>query len=511
MSGLRIHAAQCATHAGDVDGNLRRLIAVHAKGRAAGADLVVTPRLSLSGAATPDLASRAAFVAACRAGLDALAAATAEGPALAVGLPWSERGHVFDAVAVLEGGSARAMRFAATVDPAEGFAAGPMPGPVAVRGMRIGFPVGDDLGSEEVVECLQETGAELLISPARTAFATLGAEARLQRAIARVVESDLPILLVEAAGAEGTLVFDGGSFALDAERKLAWRAARFAEAHATLAFDGDGAFKPAELAPDDDPAEDVPRALRAALSGLLDGGPWTRLAVPLGEGLDDGRVLALAIAAVGRERVVALPFGSGAAAIVAGMGLGHGVPIADSDVSRAMERCLREAGIPADLQSRSLARAALIDGAMASGELAVLAPATILTANRLEARRGTLAPVLGLGGDALAALAARDGVGLRDDRRLFAAAIRRLASGAVTRGDLVADGMEPALAAEAAGIAEEAADFTGGAPALRLDADPWLACPPRALTRRFRDAGLYRAASGTPGPAFQPRVDAIDF
>ncbi len=114
-----------------------------------------------------------AFQAACRAAVEALARETADGgPAVLIGTPWVEDGKLYNAYALLAGGRIEAIRFKVNLpnygvfDEKRVFAAGPVPGPVNFRGVRLGLPVCEDTWTdwgdyENVVECLAETGAEI--------------------------------------------------------------------------------------------------------------------------------------------------------------------------------------------------------------------------------------------------------------------------------------------------------------------------------------------------------------
>ena len=124
-----------------------------------------------------------AFQAACRAAIEALARETAAGgPALLVGTPWLDGGKLYNAVALLDGGAIAALRYKVDLpnygvfDEKRVFAAGPMPGPVNFRGVRLGLPICEDIWGEEMVECLAETGAEIAGGAERLAL--LAAEGR---------------------------------------------------------------------------------------------------------------------------------------------------------------------------------------------------------------------------------------------------------------------------------------------------------------------------------------------
>ena len=119
------------------------------------------------------------------------------------------------------------------------FAPGPLPGPVNFRGVRIGIPICEDIWTEwgdyeDVVECLAETGAELLIVPNGSPYSRDKDDVRLNIAVARVTESDLPIIYVNQIGGQDELVFDGASFGLHADRSLAFQLPAFRESVTTL-------------------------------------------------------------------------------------------------------------------------------------------------------------------------------------------------------------------------------------------------------------------------------------
>ena len=120
------------------------------------------------------------------------------------------------------------------------FEVGPLPGPVGFRGLRLGLPICEDIWFEQVCECLLETGAEILVVPNGSPYWQGKAEVRQQVAIARVVETGLPMVYVNQCGGQDELVFDGGSFGLHADRTLAFQMPQFEEAVATVTWKKDG-------------------------------------------------------------------------------------------------------------------------------------------------------------------------------------------------------------------------------------------------------------------------------
>src|SRR6516165_7603672 len=108
---LKIAIAQMNLHLGAIDKNVAAIRAARAKAAAMGADLVVTPELSIAGYPPEDLVLKPAFVAACAAAAAELAEDTADGgPGLIVGLPWREGHKLYNAAFLLEGGIIAARR-----------------------------------------------------------------------------------------------------------------------------------------------------------------------------------------------------------------------------------------------------------------------------------------------------------------------------------------------------------------------------------------------------------------
>ena len=95
--------------------------------------------------------------------------------------------------------------------------------------MRIGIPVCEDIWGPEVVECLSETGGEILLVPNGSPYWRSKTEHRLNIAVARVVESGLPLIYLNMVGGQDELVFDGASFALNADRSVGLQLPAFEE------------------------------------------------------------------------------------------------------------------------------------------------------------------------------------------------------------------------------------------------------------------------------------------
>ena len=242
-----ITLAQLNPTVGDVAGNAAKARVAREKAKADGADLVVLSELFIAGYQPEDLVLKPAFQAACRSAIEALARETADGgPAVLIGSPWVEDGKLYNACALLDQGRIAAIRYKANLpnygvfDEKRLFARGPAAGPVTVRGIRVGVPICEDIWLEEsedyenVVECLAETGAEIIVVPNGSPYARDKNDVRLSIAVARVTESGLPLVYLNQVGGQDELVFDGASFALNADLTVAAQLPSFAEEITTL-------------------------------------------------------------------------------------------------------------------------------------------------------------------------------------------------------------------------------------------------------------------------------------
>ena len=97
------------------------------------------------------------------------------------------------------------------------------------RGVRIGVPICEDIWGPEPVECIAETGGEILLVPNASPYERDKLAIRQNVAVARVVESGLPLIYLNQVGGQDELVFEGGSFALNADRTLAVQLPAFRE------------------------------------------------------------------------------------------------------------------------------------------------------------------------------------------------------------------------------------------------------------------------------------------
>jgi NAD+ synthase len=317
---LVIALAQIASVVGDIEGNLGRLRKARAEAAAFGADLVLAPELYLSGYPPEDLVLKPAFQEACRTACETLARETADGgPALLVGLPWVEQGSLYNAVALLNGGRIDAVRFKVDLpnygvfDEKRVFRPGPAPGPMSFRGVRIGVPICEDIWGAEPVECIAETGGEILLVPNASPYERDKLTIRQSLAVARVVESGLPMVYLNQVGGQDELVFDGGSFVLNADRALAVQLPGFRACVARTVWErGPNGWRCAEekraLVEQGDEGDYA--ACVMGLRDYVDNNRFPGVVLGLSGGVDSALCAAMAVDALGAARVhsVMLPY-----------------------------------------------------------------------------------------------------------------------------------------------------------------------------------------------------------
>ena len=310
---LTLALAQINPVVGDVPGNVARLRAARARAAAARAELMVSGELSVSGYPPEDLVLKDAFLDAVEAAVAELALDTADGgPGLLVGAPWRVDGRRHNAALLLDGGKVASVRLKhhlpnyGVFDEARVFAAGPCPGPMSFRGIRLGVMVCEDMWYPDVAECLEESGAELLIVLNGSPFELDKPDVRLNHAVARVTETGLPLVYVNQVGGQDELVFDGGSFALGADCRPAVQAPVWREAVAPLRMerDGDGwNMVPGTVAPSPDRRENVYQAMMLGLRDYVAKNGFPGVILGLSGGIDSAVSAAVAVDALGPDRV----------------------------------------------------------------------------------------------------------------------------------------------------------------------------------------------------------------
>jgi NAD+ synthase len=309
-----IALAQLNPVVGGIDGNVAKIRAARAVAAQAGADLVIGTELCVSGYPPEDLILKNAFLRAVREAIEALAADTADGgPALIVGAPWlQEDGKRFNSAVLLDGGKVVTRRDKwdlpnyGVFDEKRVFDAGAMPGPVNFRGVRLGLGVCEDMWTPDVSETLMESGAGILVFINGSPYERDKVDVRMNLAVARVGETGLPLIYVNQVGGQDELVFDGGSFALNADCRMAAALPQFVDDLAITRWrrGSDGwTCTQAPLAKWIEGEERIYQAMVLGLRDYVNKNGFPGIVLGLSGGIDSGLTAVVAVDALGADRV----------------------------------------------------------------------------------------------------------------------------------------------------------------------------------------------------------------
>ena len=311
---LTITLAQLNPVVGAITANIDKVRDARRKAAADNADLILCSELVVSGYPPEDLVLKPFFLDKVEAAVNEFAAETADGgPAVLLTAPWRNNGETYNAALLLEDGKIAATRFKhdlpnyGVFDEVRVFEAGPMPGPMDFKGVRIGVPICEDIWTPDVPECLEESGAEILLVPNGSPYDIEKNDQRLQHAIARVSETGMPMVYVNQVGGQDELVFDGGSFVINADHSLAVQAPDWHEAVLTTEWrrgvddvwvcEGGVSEKPSEG------LESIYQAMTLGLRDYVEKNGFPGVLIGLSGGVDSAITAAVAVDALGPDRV----------------------------------------------------------------------------------------------------------------------------------------------------------------------------------------------------------------
>jgi NAD+ synthase len=309
---LTIAMAQLNQQMGDLAANAAAML--EWRGKAGAVDLIVFPELQLIGYPPEDLVLKPALIERAVAELDILMQATADGgPAMLVGSVFRQDDRLYNGVALLDGGSIVAVRYKhelpnyGTFDERRIFAAGPLPDPVAFRGVKLGLPICEDGWFGEVCAHLKREGAEILVSVNGSPYEIDKDDRRLTQVFGkRVSETGLPLMFLNRVGGQDELVFDGCSFVLNSDGTTAHRLCDWAEQMVITRWTREGTgwvCERGDLAKWEDHPADIYSAMVLSLRDYVDSNKFPGVVLGLSGGIDSAICAAIAADALGPDRV----------------------------------------------------------------------------------------------------------------------------------------------------------------------------------------------------------------
>ena len=317
---LAIALAQLNPTVGDLEGNKALILRARAEAAAQNADLVVCTELVVTGYPPEDLVLKPMFQEQSRAVVEALAAATADGgPALLIGAPWVDDGKLYNAVLLLDEGRIAAQRYKyelpnyGVFDEVRVFARAGLPGPIPFRGVRLGAMICEDMWFPEVAECLAESGAEITIAINGSPFESDKGDTRLNLAVARIGEIRAAADLREPGGRPGRAGLRRGL--VRAQRRSRPRRSRRPPSRrrscspAGRVRDDGWRCAPSSRATLPEGHAATYRAMTVGLRDYVGKNGFPGVLIGLSGGIDSALTAAVAVDALGAERVfcVAMP------------------------------------------------------------------------------------------------------------------------------------------------------------------------------------------------------------
>lgn len=313
--GLRIGLAQLDLVVGDVDGNTTLIIAAARAARERDrADLVVFPELALSGYPPEDLLFHAAMRRRIAAGLERLRSELRD-VTIYVGYPEYAGRQIYNSAALIRDGVVLANHRKQCLpnykvfDEKRYFVPGAEPTMVEFNGTRLGLLICEDIWEPEPALAARDAGAQLLLVVNASPYELHKQVQRESVVRDRVREVALPVLYGNLVGGQDELVFDGHSFVMDASAEIAHRAPPFATGVSMVEFRRDGERLtpvPGAVAPLQGDEESVYGALVLGVRDYVEKHRFPGVVMGLSGGVDSALTLAIAVDALGADRVHAV-------------------------------------------------------------------------------------------------------------------------------------------------------------------------------------------------------------
>ena len=313
MESIKIYLCQLNFHVGNLKNNLDKILSAREEVRKQGGDLCVFSELSITGYPPEDLVLRKSFIESAQKVVDKLVKISEDdGPSIIIGYPRLNNNKLMNSAALITDGKISIIdKFHlpnyGVFDEQRVFNKDRMPGPILFKGIKIGLMICEDMWYPDVAESLQESGAELLIVINGSPFDQNKEDERLSVAVARVVETNLPLIYVNQIGGQDELVFDGGSFALDSRAKLKLQSSAWKEEinHIEITNNNNGLLDLSHSVVNKISVglESKYSAMVLGLRDYVNKNKFKGVILGLSGGIDSALAVAIAVDALGKDKV----------------------------------------------------------------------------------------------------------------------------------------------------------------------------------------------------------------
>ena len=317
MEKLTIALAQCNFLVGDIDGNADRIIAITTKySEEKNIDLIVFPELALSGYPPEDLLFRPGFYKRCERAMSHIIKSTKD-TAIIIGYPARDSNLLFNKAAFIYQGKIIAdyakqeLPNYTVFDEKRYFTPGEKSCVVKFKNFKIGLLICEDLWHAAPIAKAKKAGAELIVSINASPFDKNQVRARENTLKKRVTETQLPIVYCNIVGGQDELVFDGGSMTINAKGNRCLQAPYFSESIVTTSVTRDTnshivGIEKHELPPRLSQESQIYHALTLGVHDYIAKNHFPGALVGLSGGIDSALTLAIAVDAIGANKVTAV-------------------------------------------------------------------------------------------------------------------------------------------------------------------------------------------------------------
>lgn len=307
---MKLAIAQINCIVGDLSGNAGKILDYVHQAKNAGAGLVITPELALSGYPPEDLLLREGFRLGCRSTLADLAKEIS-GVTLLVGHPHLAGSNLYNAASVIRDGKiiATYLKYQLPTDTVfderRYFEPGSTPCIFNLEGIKFGVNICQDIWQEDAAIRAKEAGAEVLLVLNASPYHMRKQALRYQIVRRCISETAMSIVYANLVGGQDELIFDGASFAMNGKGELTHQFDGFSETLGLIELQN-GAPVRGEIAPSQTLEASVYQALCLGLKDYIGKNGVPGVLLGLSGGVDSALTMAIAVDALGADKVRAI-------------------------------------------------------------------------------------------------------------------------------------------------------------------------------------------------------------